>query len=215
MKIEVWSDFVCPFCYIGKRTFEAALEEFPHHESVFVEYKSYELDSGKKMNANVGEQAAGVGLIYNFENMQPTNTFDAHRLAKYAASHNKGNEMTERLLKAYFIDSDLISDFPTLIRLASEVGLNAVEVEAFLQSCKHTKVVRLDQEQAEEIGVQDVPFFVFNEKYAVSGAQPAEVFTEVLEKLWEEENEQPDLQTLNPQKNKTTYCCDGEEGCKE
>lgn len=232
MKVEVWSDFVCPFCYIGKRRLEAALDEFPHQEHVFVEYKSYELDpdaevnpgmtmnellagkygmsieKAKEMNNNVIRQAADVGLIYNFDNMQPTNTFDAHRLAQYATKHNKGNEMTERLLKAYFTDSAHIGDHNTLIKLAVEIGLDQEEVETVLQTCKNTKNVRLDQEQAQEMGIQGAPFFVFNEKYAVSGAQPPEVFMEVLEKVWEEENEQP----LQPQKSKETYCCD-EESC--
>lgn len=234
MKVEVWSDFVCPFCYIGKRRLEIALKEFSHKEHVFVEYKSYELDpqaevnpgltmnellagkyemsmeQAKEMNNNVARQAAEVGLIYNFDNMQPTNTFDAHRLAQYATKHNKGNEVTERLLKAYFTDSAHIGDHNTLIKIAVEVGLDQVEVETMLQTCKYTKSVRLDQEQAQEMGVQGVPFFVFNEKYAVSGAQPPEAFKEVFEKVWEEEKKQPVLQSCKPQKSEATYCCDDE-----
>lgn len=235
MKVEVWSDFVCPFCYIGKRRLEVALEEFPHREHVFVEYKSFQLDPDaevnpgmkmnellakkygmsieetKEMNANVIRQAADVGLIYNYDNMQPTNTFDAHRLAQYAAKQNKGNEMTERLLKAYFIESAHIGDHHTLIKLAVEVGLDQEEVEIILQTCKNTNNVRNDQEQAQEMGVQTVPFFVFNEKYAVSGAQPPEIFMEVLEQVWEEENEQTEFQSLHSRKSKATYC--DEESC--
>ncbi|WP_164214549.1 DsbA family oxidoreductase [Virgibacillus sp. YIM 98842] len=236
MKIEVWSDFVCPFCYIGKRRLEHALEKFEHNEDVNVEYKSYELDpnaevnpgqnmheylaskkgmtveQAKSMNESVGEQAKQVGLVYNFDTMQHTNTFDAHRVAKYADEQGKGKEMTERLLHAYFTESKLISDHTTLIQLAKEVGLDEESVTNLLKLDDYAIHVRADEENARKIGVQGVPFFVFNEKYAVSGAQPEEVFTEVLTKVWEEENEQPVLQSLNPKKSKTTYCTD--EGCE-
>ncbi|WP_164670895.1 DsbA family oxidoreductase [Virgibacillus doumboii] len=236
MKIEVWSDFVCPFCYIGKRRLESALEKFAHSNDVEVGYKSYELDpeaeakpgqniheylsakkgmsfeQAKSMNESLGEQAAEVGLTYNFDTMQHTNTFDAHRAAKYATEKGKGKEMTERLLKAYFTDSELISDHATLIKLAGEVGLNEDEVTELLKIDDYAIHVRGDEEQARQLGVQGVPFFVFNEKYAVSGAQPPEVFSEVLEKVWQEENEKPELQSLNPKKSKTTYCTD--EGCE-
>ncbi|WP_077324299.1 DsbA family oxidoreductase [Virgibacillus siamensis] len=235
MKIEVWSDFVCPFCYIGKRRLEKALNEFAYKEDVTVEYKSYELDpnaeinpgknihellaskygmtveKAKNSNESLGKQAAELGLTYNFDSMQHTNTFDAHRLAKFAGENGKGKEMTERLLKAYFTDSELISDHQTLVQLAGESGLDTAKVEEMLKLDDFALHVRADEEQARQIGVQGVPFFVFNEKYAVSGAQPPEVFSEVLEKVWQEENEKPVLQTLNPKKSKTTYCTD--EGC--
>lgn len=215
---------------------ESALENFSHKDNVTIEYKSYELDpnadtnpgmkmhellakkygmsveKAKKMNEDVGRQAAGVGLVYNFDSMQHTNTFDAHRVAKYAAEHDKGKEMTERLLHAYFTDSKLISDHLTLVALATEVGLDTTEVTDLLKTDEYAKHVRSDEEQAREIGVQGVPFFVFNEKYAVSGAQSSEAFSEVFEKVWEEENEKPILKSLNPKKSKTTYCTD--EGCE-
>ncbi|MFD2044293.1 DsbA family protein [Ornithinibacillus salinisoli] len=237
MKIEVWSDFVCPFCYIGKRRLELALEKFDNKDNVLVEYKSYELDphaeknpgksihellagkynisveKARSMNENVGEQAAEVGLTYHFETMQHTNTFDAHRLAKYAAKQGKGKEMTEKLLYAYFTESKLISDRTTLADLAEEVGLEKEPVLEVLETDKYANHVRNDEETATQIGVQGVPFFVFNEKYAVSGAQPPEVFSEVLEKVWEEEKEKPILQSLNPKTSKTTYCTD--DGCVE
>lgn len=236
MKIEVWSDFVCPFCYIGKRKMESALENFTHKNDVTIEYKSYELapdaeknpgmkmhellaekygmtvEKAKQMNEDIGQQAAEVGLTYNFDNMQHTNTFDAHRVAKFAEKQGKGKEMTERLLHAYFIESKLISDYTTLIELAGEVGLDAGKTEDVLKSDEYAVHVRDDEEQARQIGVQGVPFFVFNEKYAVSGAQPTEAFSEVLEKVWEEENEKPALKSLNPKRSKTTYCSD--EGCE-
>ena len=235
MKIEVWSDFVCPFCYIGKRRLETALEAFPNKESVTVEYKSYQLDPTarhipgkdfyetfselkgmplgqvKTMNHQVGEQAKTVGLDYRFDAMQYANTFDAHRVAQFAIKNGKGNEITERFLYAYFTESELLSDHDTLVKLADQVGLDGDEVKKLLQSEKYSQQVNEDIDVARQIGVQGVPFFVFNEKYAVSGAQPSEVFTEVLEKVWEEEERNPVLQTTKPEKSKTSYCTD--EGC--
>ncbi|MBP2079327.1 DsbA family oxidoreductase [Oceanobacillus polygoni] len=237
MKIEVWSDFVCPFCYIGKRRLENAMEKFPHKEQITLEYKSYQLDPTaehipgknfyetfselkgipleqvKTMNQQVGQQAASVGLTYNFDDMKYANTFDAHRVAKYAEEQGKGKEVTERFLHAYFAESELLSDYDTLIKLATEVGLDKEEVEHVLQSDKYRNKVNEDIDVARQIGVQGVPFFVFNEKYAVSGAQPPEVFEEVLTKVWEEEQEKPVLQSLNPKKSETSYCTD--EGCDE
>ncbi|MEN2768786.1 DsbA family oxidoreductase [Ornithinibacillus xuwenensis] len=236
MKIEVWSDFVCPFCYIGKRRLELALSEFKQKDNVKVEYKSYQLDPGseakpnqtiheylaerkgisvdyaKQMNESVSKQAATVGLTYNFDTMQHTNTFDAHRVAKYAETKALGKELTEKLLHAYFTDSALISEHATLTRLAVETGLDEEEVSDLLATDRYASRVRADEELARQIGVQGVPFFVFNEKYAVSGAQPKEVFVEVLEKVWEEENKQPTLTSLDPKGNKTSYCTD--EGCE-
>lgn len=236
MKIEVWSDFVCPFCYIGKRKMESALENFTHKNDVTIEYKSYELDTdaekkpgmkmhellakkygmtvekAKQMNEDIGKQAAEVGLTYNFDDMQHTNTFDAHCVAKFAGKQGKGKEMTERLLHAYFTESKLISDHTTLIELAGEVGLDVNKTANVLKSDMYATHVREDEEQARQIGVQGVPFFVFNEKYAVSGAQSAEAFSEVFEKVWEEENAKPVLKSLNPKKSRTTYCSD--EGCE-
>ncbi|MFD1038282.1 DsbA family oxidoreductase [Virgibacillus byunsanensis] len=237
MKIEVWSDFVCPFCYIGKRRLEGALEQFAHKENVAIEYKSYELDpnaqkdpgksihellagkygmtveKAKNTNENLGRQAAELGLTYNFDTMQHTNTFDAHRVAKFAEEKGMGKEMTERLLYAYFTESKNISEHDTLIELAGEVGLESQQVATLLKVDDYAIHVRADEEQARQIGVEGVPFFVFNEKYAVSGAQPPEAFSEVLEKVWQEENEKPVIQTLNPTKPKTTYCTD--DGCEE
>lgn len=232
MKIEVWSDFVCPFCYIGKRRMEKGLEKFTHDKNITIEYKSYQLapnvevdptrsyyenlsdkygmsmDEAKASIADMSKQAAELGLTYNFDAMKPSNTYDAHRLAKYAAKEGKGNELTERLLKAHFTESENLGDHAVLIKLAGEVGLETEAVAVMLQTDGCGVDVQADQEHAQEIGVQGVPFFVFNEKYALSGAQPGEAFLEVLEKLLEEENEQPVLQTLNSKRSETTYCCE-------
>ncbi|GGP14963.1 DsbA family oxidoreductase [Oceanobacillus neutriphilus] len=238
MKVEIWSDFVCPFCYIGKRRFEHALEKFSYRDQVTVQFRSYQLDPaaqhipGKNyaetfselkgisleqvsvMNKQVGDQAEEVGLTYNFETMKYSNTFDAHRLAKLAAENEKEAELTERLFQAHFLDSDLLSDKNTLIRLAEEIGLNREDAETVLESCKFRNKVNEDIDLAKQLGVQGVPFFVFNEKYAVSGAQPEETFTQVLEKVWQEEQEKPKpvLQSLNPNENKTSYCTG--DGCE-
>ncbi|MBS4210306.1 DsbA family oxidoreductase [Bacillus sp. FJAT-50079] len=212
MKIEIWSDFVCPFCYIGKRRLEAALEQFPHRDEVQLEFKSFELDpdaplkstqsihemlaakygmtieKAKEMNAGVGEQAASVGLTFNFDNMKPTNTFDAHRLAHYAKKHGKANKITENLLHAYFTDGKDVSDKETLVALAEGVGLEADAVLAVLNDEQaYADDVRDDEKTASQIGVRGVPFFVLNGKYAVSGAQASETFLGALEKVWEEE----------------------------
>lgn len=234
--MEVWSDFVCPFCYIGKRNFEEALEKFAHQKHVTVEYMSYELspdaerhpnrtyyetlaqklglseEEAKAATSQLQKQAEAVGLIYRFDTAQPTNTFDAHRLAKYASKRNKGNEMIERLLKAHFTDSEHIGERKTLIKLAGEIGLDKSEVTDMLASVDYGKMVRLDERDAKDMAIQGVPFFVFNEKYGVSGAQSAAGFTEVLEKVWEEETEKPIFRTINSQKSETTYCTD--EGCE-
>jgi len=236
MKIEVWSDFVCPFCYIGKRRLENALKQFAHSDDVTVAYKSYQLmpegeykpelnyyetlsalkgmpvEQAKAMNEQLGKQAAEVGLTYNFDTMKFANTFDAHRVAKYAQKQGKGNEMTERLLYAHFTESKLLSDNQTLAGLAADVGLDKSEVLDVLHSNRFARDVREDIDVANQIGVQGVPFFVFNEAYAVSGAQPAEVFGEVLQKVWEEEQKRPVIQTLNPEKSETSYCTD--DGCE-
>ncbi|MCT1902768.1 DsbA family oxidoreductase [Oceanobacillus sojae] len=236
MKVEIWSDFVCPFCYIGKRRFEHALENFPHRDQVAVQFRSYQLDPAAQhvpdkkydetfselkgipleqvsvMNKQVADQAEEVGLTYRFDTMKYSNTFDAHRIAKLATENKKEAELTERLFQAHFTDSELLSDKNTLIRLAEEAGLNREDAENVLDSCKFRNKVNEDIDLAKQLGVQGVPFFVFNEKYAVSGAQPQETFTQVLEKVWQEEQEKPVLQSLNPNENKTSYCTG--DGCE-
>ncbi|PJW15324.1 disulfide bond formation protein DsbA [Geobacillus sp. Manikaran-105] len=219
MKIEVWSDFVCPFCYIGKRRLEQALEPFPHRENVEIVFRSFELDpnapnetpltiheiiankygisleEAKRANADIGRQAEAVGLTFRFETMKPTNTFDAHRLAQYAKEKGKLNDMVERLFYAYFTESKRISDRNVLLALAEAAGLERTEAEEVLASGRYTQEVRRDEEEAAALGIRGVPFFVFNGKYAISGAQPVDVFRRALEKVWEEEQSRP-LQLL-------------------
>lgn len=211
MKVEIWSDIVCPFCYIGKRKFEKALEAFSANDEVEVEWRSFQLDpemeyvpgqsvhkylgrrkggttaDGKRMNDAMAAIAKEVGLEYNFDKAIINNTLNAHRLLHFAKVKKVQNEMKERLFKAYYTEGKNIGDIETLAKLATEVGLNAAEVENVLQSDAYTAEVRQDQYDAQQVGVRGVPFFVFNDKYAVSGAQPRDVFTQALNKVWEEE----------------------------
>lgn len=232
MKIEVWSDFVCPFCYIGKARLEKALAQFPHKDAVEVEFKSFELDpnappySGKSIheslaekygmsmeqakqnNAQIGAQAAQVGLTFHFDDMKPTNTFDAHRLAKFAKEHGKEREITEKLLYAYFTESKNVGDVDTLADIAVEAGLDREEALKVLNNKEaYANDVRADQSLARQYGVTGVPFFVINQKYAISGAQPLETFVGALEKVWEEESAKPKFQTLDGLNGAT--CADG------
>lgn len=210
MKIEVWSDYVCPFCYIGKRRLEEAIEQANLTDQVELVYKAYELDpntvadsdesmvevlakkyntsleEAKAMTDNVALQAETVGLAYDFEKMNPANTFQAHRLAKLAEESNVGEEMTERLLKAYFIEGQKIGTVDTLVTLAEEVGLDKVQVQDVLASEKYIEDVKKDIAEAGQIGVQGVPFFVIDRKYAISGAQTTDTFVDALQKAFAE-----------------------------
>lgn len=213
MLIEVWSDIVCPFCYIGKRRLEEALAKFLHSEEVKVEYRSFELNPDAKieyeedniellakkygtskeqiiaMNKQLTEQAKEVGLTYYLDKLKPTNTFDAHRLIQFAKQNGKENEMVERLFKAYFTDLKHVANMNTLIELAADVGLDQNEVKLLLNSDEFESEVREHEQHAQQLGVTGVPFYVINRKYSISGAQPSDVFLEVMEKVWQEEQE--------------------------
>ena len=210
MKIEIWSDIVCPWCYIGKRRFESALATFPHCDDVEVVYRSFELDpSAEKksgvsstdmlakkyrisreraeaMNARVSALAAQEELDYHLESARHANTFDAHRLIHFAASHGLQIEMKERLMRAYFTESADVGDTDTLVRLAAEVGLNTGEAREALQRGAFADDVRADERRAQMLGISGVPFFVIDEKYGISGAQPTEVFAQALQAIWVE-----------------------------
>ncbi|MFB1082368.1 DsbA family oxidoreductase [Jeotgalibacillus sp. JSM ZJ347] len=215
MKIEVWSDYVCPFCYIGKRKLENALNKFEHKDQVEVVYRSFQLDPDAPENAsedtvsalakkygmsydqavemtnNVVAQAKEVGLDYDFSKMKRTNTQDAHRLTHFAAEHGKDQQITEKLLSAYFLESKHIGDHDQLVAIAEEVGLDAEKARDVLTSDQYMEAMTADIKKAAQIGVSGVPFFVLENKYAISGAQPDEVFTQALEKVWEETNQSP------------------------
>ena len=137
---------------------------------------------------DMNRQAESVGLHYNFDGMFPTNTFDAHRLALLAAKYGKRGQMVERLFYAYFTEGKHLSDANTLIELATEVGLDSEEVSKILTGDEYSSEVRADEQEAANLGVRGVPFFVINRKYGISGAQPSDVFLEALEKAWHEEH---------------------------
>jgi predicted DsbA family dithiol-disulfide isomerase len=206
MKVEIWSDILCPFCYIGKRKFEQALAQFPEKDAVEIEWKSFQLSPSlitdpsisstnslaKSKNIPVEEAqlmidrvtsiAKNVNLNYDFERAVVANSYEAHRLLHLAKEKGIQNEVKEKLLRAYFVEGKNIADFDTLILLGEEVGLNVREVNLLFKSNKYADEVAKDIDQAQEIGVTGVPFFVFNRKYAVSGAQEAATFLNVLEK---------------------------------
>ncbi|WP_411551747.1 DsbA family oxidoreductase [Paenibacillus lautus] len=230
MKVEIWSDFMCPFCYIGKRRFESALEQFPHKDQVEVVYRSFELDpnasykpgvsmdellaakygmsveQAKAANANVTQQAASVGLTYHMDRVIPANSFDAHRLVHFAAQHGKMKDMTERLFRAYFTDAENLEDKNLLADLAAEVGLEQEQAMAVLESDAFQSEVRADEAAATNLGIRGVPFFVLGGKYAVSGAQPLEVFTDALDKAYREANP---LVMVNESDSNDGMCADG------
>ncbi|MGI8316697.1 DsbA family oxidoreductase [Halobacillus mangrovi] len=234
MKIEVWSDFVCPFCYIGKRRLEEALSQLPESAEVEVEYKSFELDpeakhntgqnmheklaakygksvdEAKEMTRNMTEQAKMVGLDFHFDTMIPTNTFDAHRVAKFAETKGLGKEVTEQFFKGVLTDSKDLGDHKTIADLAREVGLDRGEVDEVLEGAEYTEMVRAEENEAYQIGVQGVPFFVINRKYAVSGAQPTEVFVQGLQKALDEEKKTSPFEDLSTE---TDAACT-EDGCE-
>ena len=213
MKVEIWSDIACPWCYVGKRRFEAALARFAHRDQVEVEWKSFELDPGA-VSAETAEQsryadrlarkysistarselmldqmtqtAAGVGLEYHFEKAVAANTFGAHQLIHLALEHGLQDAMKERLLRAYFTEGVVLGDPATLVGLAEEVGLDAGEAERALAEGRFASAVRQDEAEASELGITAVPFFVFDRKYGVSGAQPSEQLLQVLERTWSE-----------------------------
>lgn len=210
MKVEIWSDVMCPFCYIGKRKFEIALAQMPDSVTIEVTWKSFQLqpdlvtdpskntithlaeskgwtmDYTRQAIGHVMQMAEGVGLYYNFDKAVVANSFDAHRLSHYATTMGKGNEMEEELFKAYFVDGKNTADHATLTALAVHIGLDEQAVKEVLQSDKYATEVRQDIYEASQVGVTGVPFFVFNNKYAVSGAQDSKVFLEVLQKAFAE-----------------------------
>jgi predicted DsbA family dithiol-disulfide isomerase len=210
MKVEIWSDIACPWCYIGRRRFEKALSLFDHRDQVEVIWRSYELDSNAprdyagsvndllvqrygmsqekaaSMNARVSELAAEEGLEYHLELAHPVNSLDAHRMIHLAAQNNLQSEMKERLQRAYFTEGLVVSDHDTLVQLASEVGIDEQAARQMLASSDFTDSVHADARQAQVYGSNGVPFFVFEEKFAVSGAQPAELFLKALRQTWDE-----------------------------
>lgn len=198
--LEIWSDIVCPFCYIGKRHLDIALSRFEYRNEVRVTWKSFELDPSaardpqqnvyemlskkygqslewaKQMTEQVTQKGAAVGLYFDFDRLIRTPSFDAHRLSHLAAKHQLQDLAQERLFAAHFTDGKDIADPKVLERIGAELGLDPREVQHLLAEGDYRSEVRREEQEASSLGVTGVPFFLFNRKYAISGAQPVEVF---------------------------------------
>lgn len=218
MKVEIWSDVMCPWCYIGKRKFEKALEQFPQKDRIEVEWKSFQLnpdmetdpskniidylveakgitaDHATQMLDNVTNVAAEVGLEYHMDKAVLANSFDSHRFIQFAKKNKKGDEAEEQLFHAYFTEGKNTADHDTLIDLGVKIGLDAGAVKSVLDSNQYADEVRKDVYEAQQVGARGVPFFVLDRKYAVSGAQQSDTFLGALQKSfqeWEKENPAP------------------------
>jgi len=207
--VEIWSDIACPWCYVGKRRFEAALAGFEHRDGVTVTWRSFELDPGapgehegdlaaylaskygssveqaRARHAQMTELAAADGLDFHFDRVRSGNTFDAHRLVHLAEAHGVQDAMEERLMRAYLTEGELMSDHAALARLAADVGLPAGEVAELLAGDRFSAEVRDDERTGAELGITGVPFFVVDRAFGASGAQPPEVLRGLLDRAWE------------------------------
>ncbi|WP_431609661.1 DsbA family oxidoreductase [Chryseobacterium sp. 'Rf worker isolate 10'] len=210
MKIEIWSDVMCPFCYIGKNNFEQALNKLPFKDEVEVEWKSFQLDpsldpketqdtlqyfrekkgfpeaQATQMLGQVTQMGKGAGIDFNFEKTLITNTFSAHKLLHLAKKYNKSNEMEEALFIAHFIDGKNVGDIEVLVDLAESLDIDKEEARQAVKTDQLDDEVNQDIQEARNNGISGVPFFVLNGKYAVSGAQPAEIFENALQQTYKE-----------------------------
>lgn len=221
LKIQIWSDIMCPFCYIGKRRLENAISQFGHQDEIEIEWKSFQLDPNYiasedddlverlaekyqkdkdwsvEMLESMTQNAANSGLEFHFEKTITTNSLNAHRLLHLAKKYQRGTTLKELLFKAYLTDGEDVNDIETLKKLGIQTGLDANEIDQVLQSNAYTKEVEEDMLMAQKIGIQGVPFFVFDNKYAISGAQHVETFVKTLEKVWEEGQFESKITILN------------------
>lgn len=208
MQLEIWSDVVCPWCYLGKRRLEHALAEFEHRDEVSVVYRSFQLDpaaptdrttstaellsskygmslaQAESMQREMEQRAAADGLEYHLGEQHSGNTFDAHRLLQLARERGRQGELAERLFRAYFTKRGSVFDAASLTALAVDVGLDADEVARVLASDDYADAVAGDIAEARELGVTGVPFFAIDRRYGISGAQPAELLTQALRRAW-------------------------------
>lgn len=235
MKIEIWSDVMCPFCYIGKRNFEKALEQFTDKDKLQIEWKSYQLDPsipevqkdnyadylvrtkgmGKPqvegMLSNLTKNAKSAGLDYDFDKAVMVNSFKSHRVTQFAKTRGLGDEAEERFFKAFFTEGENIADDATLIKIGKEIGLTEENVKTALSDDKYLEMVQQDIQEARTVGVQGVPFFAFDRKYAVSGAQPPQAFLQTLEKSfaeWREANPEIKIEVTKGQSCSIDGVCD-------
>lgn len=210
MNIEIWSDYACPFCYVAKQNFAHALSEFDGKDGIHISHKTFRLDPSasdtptytmqEKLQKNYGKShnealammryinQAGeqAGVVMNVENVKNTNTLNAHRLHRFAEEKGVGDKMNERLYFAYFTESQNLADTQVLANLAQEIGLNRDEVLAVLSSDAYRDDCLNDEKQARNQGIHAVPLFIFDGKYAVSGAQPKEAFLQALKQSYDE-----------------------------
>ena len=208
MIIDVWSDVVCPWCFIGKRRLEKALSGFEHKDEIIIRHRAFQLqpdaqgvvptgkhlaekyrvsaDQVKEMQANVCAVADGEGLCYNLDDTLSGNTFDAHRVLLYAATINKQDELLEAMYSSYFENSLPLFSHQDICAVAESVGIPAVDVMNVLESDQFTNEVLADRDMATQLGATGVPFFVVDMKYGISGAQPLEAFIETINAAWNE-----------------------------
>ena len=210
MRIEVWSDVVCPWCYVGKRRLESALSHFPFRDEIEVVWRSFELDPDAPRRrdgtaaehlalkygmseeqvvaswARLTELAAAEGLEYHLDRTQGGSSFDAHRLIHLGAEHGRQDEVKERFLRAYFTEGEAIGEPSVLRRLALEAGLPADEIDDVFATDRFAAGVREDENRARLLGINGVPFFAIDERYGVSGAQSAELLLEAITTAWAE-----------------------------
>ncbi|BAG22456.1 MULTISPECIES: DsbA family oxidoreductase [Streptomyces] len=211
MRVEIWSDIACPWCYIGKARFEKGLAEFAHRDEVEVVHRSFELDPGRakgeteqvldmlaakygrtreeaaSMEANVAANAQAEGLGYRTEGRDHGSTFDLHRLLHLAKARGRQDELLTLAYRANFAEERSVFDDAVLLALASEAGLDAEEARAVLADPEaYADDVRADEREAAELGANAVPFFVLDRRYGISGGQPSEVFVQALEQAWKD-----------------------------
>lgn len=213
MKVDIWSDTRCPFCFIGKRNFEKALQVFSQNDKVEVNWHSFQLDPSMKtdltknhyeylsevkgfpmsqimqMHENLIQSGKNAGIDFNFDDVKVSNSFKSQMLVQLAKEKVKANEMEELLFEAYFKSGKDIDDVEVLSEIGEKLGFSKEEIQDAVQSPELAKLVKNDIFAANSLGIKGVPFFVFNEKYGVSGAQPTDLFSEVLEKSWSEFSE--------------------------
>ena len=215
MQVEIWSDVVCPWCYVGKRNFEAALARFEHRDDVELIWRAFELDpsapteregdyashlahkygmsvaQAQKMIEAMTATGAAAGAVLDFERARPGNTFDAHRLLHLAGERGVQDAVKERFLRATFAEGEPIGDRDVLVRIAAEAGLAEDEAAAVLESGAYASEVRAEERLALDLGISAVPFFVIDRTFGVPGAQPPDVILGALERAWEKSAARP------------------------
>jgi predicted DsbA family dithiol-disulfide isomerase len=225
MKVEVWSDIMCPFCYIGKRNYERALEQIADADKIEIEWKSFQLDptipqkienkksvyqylaerkgmsveQSQRMHSNVVNTAKNAGLEYNFDKAVIANSFDAHRIIQLAKNKKLGDVAEETFFFAYFTDGKDLGEYDTLLELGQKIGLEEAEIRDVLDTNKYADEVKQDIQLASTFGIQGVPFFVIDRKYGISGAQPIEIFKQTLDQAiseWKQEQNPAKLETI-------------------